>query len=85
MMDVYGFAHEDLEAVRKAVEDVLSIHMEVVQEKNPPIGCHFWGCVPSGPYVQIRRNSGPHQRWQGDPSNLWHPTFGILVFVHGTA
>jgi hypothetical protein len=33
--------------------------------------------------VQLRRNSGPYQRWQGDPSHPWHPDYGVLVYVHG--
>jgi hypothetical protein len=83
MMDVYGFVHDDLEAARRAVESALSIRLEEAQDN--PAGCYFRGCIPSGPWVQLRRNSGPFQRWQGDPSNPWHPAYGVLVFVHGSA
>ncbi|HTV40501.1 MAG TPA: hypothetical protein VMF08_08000 [Candidatus Sulfotelmatobacter sp.] len=83
MMDVYGFANDDMETARKAVEEVLLIRLETAQENNPPTGYYFRGCVPSGPWVQIRCNSGEYQRWQGDPSHPWHPTYRILVFVHG--
>jgi hypothetical protein len=51
----------------------------------PPGGCFFRGSVSSGPWVQIRRNSGAFQRWQGDPSHPWYPDYGLLVFVHGPA
>jgi hypothetical protein len=84
-MDVYGFAHEDLEGARRAIESALSIRLEEAQESNPPLGSYFRGSVPSGPWVQIRRNSGPHLRWQGDPPHLWYPEYGLLVFVHGPA
>src|SRR5258708_4434182 len=83
-MDVYGFAHEDLEAARHAIESALSIRLEEAQESSPG-GCYFRGSVPSGTWVQIRRNSGLFQRWQGDPSHPWHPAYGLLVFVHGSA
>lgn len=78
MVDVYGFGHEDLEAARKAVEEVLSILLEKFPEQNPSVGFYFRSSVESAPYVQIRSNSGPHQRGQ------WHSAYGILVFVHGT-
>lgn len=83
--DIYGFAHEDLEAARTAIEGAISIRLEEHQEDVPPGGRYFRIEIPSGPCVQILRNSGPHQRWQGDPSNPWHPDFGVLVFVHGPA
>lgn len=84
MMDVYGSEHEDLEAARKAVEEVLSIRLEKFPEQNPPVGFYFRSSVELPPYVQIRSNSGPYQRWQRDPSNPWHAAYRILVFVHGT-
>ena len=84
-MDVYGFAHEDLEAARRAVESALSIRLEEAQEESSPGGRYFRWYVPDGPCVQLRRNSGLYQRWQGRPSHPWHPTFGVLVFVHGPA
>jgi hypothetical protein len=83
-MDVYGFTHEDLEAARRAVESALPIRFEEAAETNPA-GCYFRGCVPSGPWVQLRRNSGSYQRWQGNPSHPWYPAYGVLVFVHGEA
>jgi hypothetical protein len=81
-MDVYGFVHEDLRAARKAVEDALSICMEEADESDGS-GNYFRWYVPDGLCVQIRRNSGPYQRWVGDPSHPWHPDFGLLVWVHG--
>jgi hypothetical protein len=84
-MDVYGFAHEDLLAARRAIEGALSICLEEAEENTYPGGCYFRWYVPDGPCVQLRRNSGPYQRWQGDPSNPWHPAYGVLVFVHGPA
>ena len=84
MMDVYGFAHEDIDAARRAVESALSLPLEEAAESDFP-GCYYRVEIPSGPCVQIRRNSPPFIRWQGDPSNRWHPDFGLLVFVHGTA
>ena len=83
--DIYGFAHEDLEGARAAIESALSIRLEEAQEETPPAGCYFRGSVPSGPWVQIRRNSGPFQRWKGDPSHPWYPAYALLVFVHGPA
>ena len=83
--DIYGFAHEDLEGARRAIENALSIRMEEAEETNPPVGSYFRGPVPSGPTVQIRRNSGPHLRWQGDPSHPWYPQYPLLVWVHGPA
>jgi hypothetical protein len=83
-MDVYGFPHQDLEAARKAVESSLSVRFEQAQETDPA-GLYFRGLVPSGPWVQLRHNSGPYQRWQGDPSHPWYPAYGVLVFVHGDA
>jgi hypothetical protein len=84
-MDVYGFAEEDLNAARRAIESALSIRLEEAQEESSPGGSYFRGSVPSGPWVQLRRNSGPYQRWQGDPSHPWHAAYGVLVFVHGQA
>jgi hypothetical protein len=83
--DIYGFAHEDLETARRAIERALSIRLEEAQESMPPGGCYFRGSVPSGPRVQLRRNSGPYLRWQGDPSHPWYQDYGVLVFVHGPA
>ena len=83
-MDVYGFAHEDIDAARRAVESALSLPMEEAAESDFP-GCYYRVEISSGPCVQIRRNSPPFIRWQGDPSNPWHPEYGLLVFVHGTA
>jgi len=54
--DIYGFAHEDLEAVRSAIEGALSIRLEEARESMPPGGFYFRASVPSGPSVQIRRN-----------------------------
>lgn len=82
--DIYGFAHEDIDAARRAIESALSLRLEEHQESDFP-GCYYRVEIPSGPCVQIRRNSGPFIRWQGDPSNRWHPGYGLLVFVHGTA
>ncbi len=81
--DVYGFTHEDLEGARRAIEKALSISLEEAPEDNPPIGSYFRGAVPSGPWVQIRRNSGPHLRWHGDPSHPWYPEYKLLVWVWG--
>lgn len=83
--DIYGFAHEDLDAARAAIESALSIRLEEAQENTPPGEYYFRGEAPSGPCVQIRRNSGPFQRWQGDPTHPWYPACGLLVFVHGPA
>ena len=97
-MEVYGFAHEDLPAARRAIEGALSICLEEAEEGTYPGGCYFRWYVPDGPCVQLRRNSGPYQRctqlrrdsgpnqrWQGTPSHPWHPAYGVLVFVHGPA
>jgi hypothetical protein len=81
---VYGFGHEDIDAARSAVESALSFRLEEHPEADFP-GCYYLAHIPSGPCVQIRRNSPPFIRWQGDPSNRWHPDYGLLVFVHGTA
>ena len=83
MMNVYGFAHEDIDAARTAVESALSLRLEEAAESDFP-GCYYRVEIPSGPCVQVRRNSPPFIRWQGDPSNRWHPAYGLLVFVHGT-
>ena len=83
--DVYGFAHEDLDGARKAIESALSIRLEEAEESMPPAGCYFRGSVPSGPWVQLRRNGGPNLRWQGDPSHPWYPEYGVLVWVWGPA
>ena len=82
--DIYGFAHEDIDAARRAIESALSVHLEEHQESDFP-GYYYRVEIPSGPCVQIRRNSPPFIRWQGDPSNRWHPDYGLLVFVHGRA
>jgi hypothetical protein len=82
--DIYGFAHEDIDAARKAIENALSLRLEEAPEEDLS-GDYYRAEIPFGPGVQIRRNSAPHIRWQGDPSNLWHPEFGLLVFVHGNA
>ncbi len=81
--DVYGFAHEDLEGARRAIENALSIHLEEARESMPPNGSYFVSSVGSGPWVQIRRNGGPHLRWQGDPSHPWYPEYRLLVWVWG--
>jgi hypothetical protein len=81
--DVYGFAHEDLEGARRAIENALSIRLEETPEGNPPIGSYFVWSRGSGPWVQIRRNSGPHLRWQGDASHPWYPEYRLLVWVWG--
>jgi hypothetical protein len=81
--DIYGFAHEDLDTARKLVENALSICLEEAEETMPPSGTYFRGNVSAGPTVQLRRNSGPFQRWQGSPSHPWHLSYGLLIFVHG--
>jgi hypothetical protein len=81
--DVYGFVHEDLEGARRAIENALSINLEEAQESMPPNGSYFRSSVGSGPWVQIRRNSGPHLRWQGDRSHPWYPEYRLLVWVWG--
>jgi hypothetical protein len=83
-MDVYGFSDEDLKSARSAIEGALSIRLEEAREEGGS-GYYFRGVVPSGTWVQIRSNSGPSLRWQGDPSNPWHPAYRVLVFVHGQA
>ena len=83
--DIYGFAHEDLDAARTAIEGAISIRLEEHQKNRPPGGRYFRVEIPSGPCVQIHRNSGPFQRWQGEPSHPWYPAYGLLVFVHGQA
>ena len=82
--DIYGFAHEDIDAARRAIESALSLSLEERQESDFP-GCYYWVEIPSGPCLQIRRNSDPFIRWQGDPSHFWYPAYGLLVFVHGQA
>jgi hypothetical protein len=82
--DIYGFAHEDIDAARRAIESALSLHLEEHLEGDFP-GCYYRLEIPSGPCVQIRRNSGPFIRWIGNPSNRWHPDYGLLVYVHGPA
>jgi len=81
--DVYGFAHEDLEGARRAIEKALSLRLEEAPESSPPIGSYFVWSVGSGPWMQIRRNSGSHLRWQGDPSHPWYPEYKLLVWVWG--
>lgn len=84
-MDVYGFAHKDLLAARRTIEDALLICLEEAEESSDSGECYFRSEFPDGTCVQIRRNSGPHQRWQGDSSNPWFSGYGVLVFVHGPA
>jgi hypothetical protein len=84
-MDIFGFGHEDLLAARRAIEGTLSISLEEDEESIDPGGCYFRWEFPDGPCLQLVRNSGPYQRWQGDPSNPWYPDYGVLVFVHGPA
>jgi hypothetical protein len=81
--DIYGFVHEDIEAARNAIERALSLHLEQVQESGFPEYHYYRVELPAGPCVQIRRNSGPFVRWEGNPSNRWHPDYALLVFVHG--
>ena len=83
-MDVYGFPHEDLRAARNVVESALSISLEEAKESDGS-GSYYRWYVPDGPCVQIRSNSGSCLRWGGDPSQPWHPAYGVLVFVHGPA
>ena len=83
-MDVYGFAHEDLEAARSVVESTLSIRLEETEESSPG-GSYYRWYVPDGPCVQIRSNSGSSLRSGGDPAQPWHPAYGVLLFVHGPA
>jgi hypothetical protein len=83
-MDVFGFAHADLRAARKAIETALAIRLEEAEESDGS-GYYFRWATLSDPWVQIRSNSGPCLRWGGDPRQPWHPTFGVLVFVHGPA
>jgi hypothetical protein len=79
---VFGFAHEDIEAARREIESALTLRLEEGQEHDFP-GIYYRIEIPCGTCVQIRRNSAPFIRWQGDPSNLWYPEFGLLVWVHG--
>ena len=81
--DIYGFSHEDMESARKVIEGALSLQLEKAREDDFPEHHYYRVAIPSGPCVQIRRNSGPFIRWQGDPSNRWHPDYPLLVFVHG--
>ena len=81
--DIYGFTHEDIEAARAVIEGALSLRLEQVQEHAYPEYYYYRVELPSGPCVQIRRNSGPFIRWRGDPSNRWHPDYALLVYVHG--
>ena len=81
-MDVYGFAHQDLRAARKAIESALSIRLEEVTESDG-FGYYFRWASLSDLCVQIRSNSGPCLRSSGDPPQPWHPAYGVLVFVHG--
>ena len=83
-INVYGFAHTNLLAARSALESALSIRLEEAEESDGS-GYYFRLEVPSGPCVQIRSNSGSCLRWGGDPPQPWHPAYGILVFVHGSA
>lgn len=78
--DIYGFANDDMEAARTAVERALSIRLEEAQESTQPGGYYFRVDIPSGPTVQLRCNSGPYQG-----SHPWYPAYGVLVFVHGPA
>ena len=82
--DVFGFTCDDLEAARKIIESALAISLQE-KDEGPPLGGSFyiWKKTPDGPCVQLRRNSGPHQRWIGDPSHPWHPNYRVLVYVHG--
>src|SRR5690348_8082074 len=82
--DIYGFAHEDIDAARRAIESALSLRLEEAQESDF-LGCYYRVEIPSRPCLQIRRNSGPFIRWRGDPSHPWYAAYGLLVFVHGTA
>jgi len=59
--------------------------MEQAQEDAYPDYFYYRVELPAGPCVQIRRNSGPFARWQGNPSNPWYSDYGLLVWVHGTA
>jgi hypothetical protein len=83
-IDVYGFAHEDLNAARKAIESALSIRLEQAKE-NDGSGYYFRWATHSDPWVQIRSNSCPCLRSGGNPPQPWHPAYGVLVFVHGPA
>jgi hypothetical protein len=83
-MDVYGFADVDLKTARSAIESALSIRLEEAREEDGA-GYYFRGAVPSGPWLQIRSNSGTSLRWHGDPSHPWHSAYRVLVFVHGRA
>src|SRR5437762_1095877 len=66
-MDVYGFANEDLLAARRAVEGALSIRLEEAEESDGS-GYYFRGAIPSGPWGQIRSNSGSSIRWHSHHS-----------------
>ncbi|HEV2328170.1 MAG TPA: hypothetical protein VGY56_05195 [Verrucomicrobiae bacterium] len=81
--DIYGFTHEDIEAARTVIEGALSLRLKQAREHKYSEYYYDRVEIPSGPCVQIRRNSGPFIRWQGNPSNRWHPDFALLVFVHG--
>jgi hypothetical protein len=82
--DIYGFKHDDIGGARSAIESALSVRFHEGQESDFP-GSYFTIELPSGPTLQLRLNSGPFQRWQGDPSNPWYPEYGVLVWVHGPA
>src|ERR1051326_8625441 len=89
-VDVYGFAHEDLSAARKAIETALSLDLEEAEEEGGGSGHYFrWAITDPwdacGVCLQIRSNSGSSLRWTGDPSNPWYPEYGVLVWVHGPA
>ena len=81
--DIYGFKHEDIEAARMVIESALSLRMEQAQEDDYPDYYYYRVELPSGPCVQIRRNSGPFIRHQIGSSNPWYPDYALLVFIHG--
>jgi hypothetical protein len=72
---VYGFRSGDLEAARALIESSLSIDME---EADGGEHRYFRADLSSGPSVQIRRNSK-------SVLPLWHPDYGVLLFIHGPA
>ena len=84
-MDIFGFAHDNLNLARDMIEEKLAISFDTAQESGGSGQYFRWFFPPEGPCVQIRRNSGPTLRWHGSPPQPWHPDYQVLVFVHGQA
>ena len=49
---IYGFAHEDIDAARSAIESTLSVRFEEAQEEAPPAGLYYRMEMPSGTCVK---------------------------------